>query len=30
MQDKGAHLKAQFDSLRSEIDHINKITLEVR
>ena len=30
MQDKGAHLKAQMWQLRSEIDNINKITLEVR
>ena len=31
MQDKEGHLKAQKrGSLRSEIDHINKITLEVR
>ena len=29
MQDKGAHLKAQM-CVRSEIDNINKITLEVR
>ena len=30
MQDKGAHLKAQMWQFRSEIDNINKITLEVR
>ena len=30
MQDKGAHLKAQMWQFKSEIDNINKITLEVR
>ena len=30
MQDKGALLKAQMGQFRSEIDNINKITLEVR
>ena len=30
MQDKEVHLKAQMWQLRSEIDNINKITLEVR
>ena len=30
MQDKGAHLRLKWGSLRSEIDNINKITLEIR
>ena len=30
MQDKEVHLKAQMWQLRSVIDNINKITLEVR
>ena len=30
MQDKGVHLKAEMWQLRSEIDNINKIILEVR